>query len=133
MAVLYRWGKENGTVKDCKFVDCTASNGGAVYWNSANGTVKGSTFENCTASNGGAVSWFYNGINGNVSNSTFVNCTATTNGGAVDWRGIDGVLDNCSFKYSSAKNGGAVYWNQYGTNGTVRVLTFESLFGYCLC
>ena len=43
----------------------------------------------------------------------------------------DGVLDNCSFiRCSSAKGGGAVYWHQYGangTNGTVSGSTFE----YC--
>ena len=125
-----RWGKENGTVKDCKFVYCKASStGGAVYWNQygTNGTVSGSTFVNCTASNGGAISWYYNSKNGNVSNSTFVNCTATVSGGAVYWYSDNGVLDNCSFKYSSAKNGGAVYWNPYGTNGTVSGSTFE----YC--
>ncbi|MDR1581969.1 MAG: T9SS type A sorting domain-containing protein [Prevotellaceae bacterium] len=71
------------TIRNCKFVNCSASNyGGAMY-----NTICYSLFENCT----------------------FEICSATKYGGAVYNTRSEPVFKNCTFTYCNANSGGAIY------------------------
>ena len=100
--------------------------GGAIYWYGANGKVLNCNFSNNTG----------NGIeddpfdkedvtvdeNGMVITTIRVRpCGARTNeGGAIVWRGDNGTVSNCIFKYNSMgypNGGGAIFWR--GNNGKI--------------
>ena len=52
-----------------------------------------------------------------INNITFINCRALIDGGAIDWRGKNGMLVNCNFINNRAILGGAVYWK--GSHGKI--------------
>ena len=71
-----------------------------------------------------------NFINGNVSADE----EGSTHGGAIDWRGNNGILEDCCFSENSVysdgdatASGGAVYWS--GSNGIIRNCTFSENCG----
>ncbi len=126
----------NVTIKNINFINCSASDGGAVYWDSVNGTVSGCTFNNTVASySGGAIFW-HHASNGTVSGCTFINTVASYYygddewdgyGGAIHWYGSpDGTVSGCNFINCSASCcGGAISWyNFYSRNGVVSGCNF---------
>ena len=81
------------------------SDGGAIYSTGSYSNVYYSNFTNNVANfNGGAVYWFggANSIHNTVLGSTFVNNTALANGA------------------QSTKGGGAIYWSEKGSYGTIK-------------
>ena len=77
-----------------------------LEWTGANGQMRNCTFINNTATDGGAVDW--TGINGLLTNCTFINNSAEK-GGGIYWYGIEGTIGNCIFFNNTAEIGGAVY------------------------
>ena len=99
-----------GVLRNCSFVCCNASYGGAVYWNGTKGIVGNCSFVNCSApsADGGAIYWYdtndgsiVNCTNGALRNCSFVCCNASY-GGAIYWNGTKGIVGNCSFMNCSA-------------------------------
>ena len=104
------WYGLNGTVKECKFINCSSSGrGGAISWSANDGAVVDCRFVNCSrVSYGGAIYWNQYAKRGKVISSIFENCHANTHGGAVDWYETDGFVNNCTFIRCNSGYGGAI-------------------------
>ena len=75
-----------------------------------------------TLENGGAINW--DGENGSINNSNFKNNTAE-DGGAIYLEGSYGTLRNCNFINNQAtEEGGAILW--YGDNGKITYCNFTN-------
>ncbi len=73
-----------------------------------NVTIKNLIIKNTHSRCGGAILW--KGMNGIISNCTFINSTADIQGGAILWNGINGIISNCNFQNNTANNnGGSLY------------------------
>jgi len=87
-------------------------------------TITNLTFVNGSASEGGAICW--KGSNGVLKYSIFKNNYATTQAGAVLWRGVNGTIDYCNFTNNIANGNhwaaGAVGW--YGDYGLINNSNF---------
>ena len=103
------------TVRNCKFINNSASYGSAIYTfpgyiTDCKLTVQNCVFENNTANWGGAIN---NRANGAViSDSVFKNNTAC-DGGAIKNEGSDVVFNNNTFINNTAHNG------NYGSGGAI--------------
>ena len=86
-------------------------------------TLKNIQFINgYTSENGGAINW--DGENGTVENSTFTNNTAYI-GGAINWNGANGSVENSTFTNNTAQwGGGAINWNE--ENGKINRSNFNN-------
>ncbi len=106
------WGGTNGIISSSKFTSNTATGntGGAIQWGGTNGTVSGSTFIGNTAGNSGGGIW-WRGANSSLINSTFINNTVRRYDGAgVGWSADYGKISNCIFINNMApRHGGAIY------------------------
>jgi hypothetical protein len=97
------------TIKDCTFI-----NNGYVYEGGAIGnagflTIIDSKFVNNTASLGGAITNFYvDNATLNVYNSSFTGNNALVQGGAIFIDGCIGNIDSCDFTSNNATAGGAI-------------------------
>ncbi|MBE6487853.1 MAG: hypothetical protein E7Z86_04000, partial [Methanosphaera stadtmanae] len=141
-AVDFFNGSTQGAVINSTFEDNFANrSGGAIYWNGFEGKILDSKFNNNTISgnvnndprianhttdyernglfnytinggNGGAVNWI--GSNGTINNTNFTNNNATVFGGAIFvLRNENLTIDNSFFENNTAiNNGGAVMINQ---------------------
>ena len=108
----------NGTITNCNFANNTALKGGAVYASEV--VIRNSNFNNNLGTNatgtvyGGAV---YVENDGVIEDSNFTNNYVMVysywgrlfNGGAIFFNGT-GTVANCNFINNSARNGGAVYF-----------------------
>ena len=112
----------NGTVSDCKFVDCSAEFGGSVYLR-AGGYVIASRFINSSAVSGGALYFDYNS-SCNVYDCIFEDCSAESGAGAIHFVGIGRVI-NSSFVKCSGLSGGALNFGSNST-GLVEDSSFEN-------
>ena len=99
----------NGKIDNCKFIDNSAFNGGALALG-GKADVTNCIFEGNSARNGGAL---YINKNGEVSltNLNFTKNTAPT-GGAICMNGINNVLHGLNFISNSADYGGAIYCSE---------------------
>ena len=146
------WNGNNGTLKNCNFINNSAVRGGGVYWNRTanNGNIFDSTFNDNFATRGGAGVYifsdncsifdskfannsspygsavYWNGLDGFLTGSTFINNTANPNGGgAIYWQGNRGSVFDSTFINNTATNwGGAIYWE--GNNGILHSSSFTS-------
>ena len=118
LSIVY---SQNVGVLNSTFADNVAElNGGAINFDfSIYNKIDNCLFENNSATgNGGAFVWIFS--NGNITNIDFKNNTATGNGGAIFIQISESTsfinnqqLMNCSFTDNRAKNGGAIYNNDY--------------------
>ena len=118
LSIVY---SQNVGVLNSTFADNVAElNGGAINFDfSIYNKIDNCLFENNSATgNGGAFVWIFS--NGNITNIDFKNNTATGNGGAIFIQISESAslinnqqLMNCSFTDNRAKNGGAIYNNDY--------------------
>ena len=112
----------SGTVSNCNFTNNSARYGGAVYFYDE-GSVSNCNFTNNKATgtgdyDGGGAVYFHDG--GSVSNCNFTNNKATgtgncDGGGAVYFYQGTCSVTNCNFTDNSARNGGAIYFDETGT------------------
>ena len=76
----------NNSITDCKFINCNAYTGGAIFLDGDRNTntIINSEFMNCSADNGGAIcsGTQMAHVIGNITNCSFENCDAS-NGGAI--------------------------------------------------
>lgn len=118
--------KDNGTIRNCVFINNSAYNegGGAIFWNNGkNGIIENSTFKNNYANFNGSAIFGSFGENGKIMDSIFINNTANVTGGAIYLKGDDNEMVNCNFTNNSAgMYGGAVYW--LGNNGLINHCNF---------
>ena len=110
------WRGAGGSVCDCSFVNCHASDsssGGAIYWKGDGGSVCDCSFVNCHADDGGGAI-FWSGADGSVCDCSFVNChvSDSCSGGAIYWSGAGGSVCDCSFVNCHADRGGAIYLDE---------------------
>lgn len=106
----------DGIIKDCKFKDNSAKNGGAV---ASVKTIDNCTFEGNTAENLGGALYY---VCKSIKNCTFINNSTNGDGGAV-WHQDD--ISNCKFVGNKAVgNGGGLYVPS--RNNKVTDCTFES-------
>ena len=73
---------------------------------------------------GGNFHFEVTGDNVLIEKITFRNFNFTSNGGAIQWTGNNGTLQNCNFINNTAYAGGGIYWN--GNNGTVSNSNFTN-------
>ena len=85
-------------IVDCTFINCSATEGGAVY----NGRMYGCKFINCSAVEGGAI------YSGSGYDCTFINCSAAK-GGAIYFYGIFGIYNSCFENCHANDTAGAIY------------------------
>ena len=141
---------------DCKFVNNTASTGGAIYDNGDRAEYNNLTFIFNSAFNGGAI--YNNGFNdkildcefiGNIalgadysnggavynlgsntiiSSSVFINNYADYLGGSIYHRGLNIRCNDCEFNNSYAFYGGAVYLD--GNNGRIDYSSFNDNYAF---
>jgi uncharacterized repeat protein (TIGR01451 family) len=112
----------NVNVKDCKFNNNTASKyGGAVCINAKTVNIDDSSFDNNIANiNGGAV--FINGTNTNIAGSSFISNDAIPDvsklndglGGAIYINSTHATVKDNDFRYNTARNGSAIYYDESG-------------------
>ena len=137
---------------DSTFINNTAINGGGLFWRGNDGILSNSIFTNNTSTgNGGGLYW--SGASGTLKDSTFTGNSATTNGGAIRWDSTDGNVVKCNFIKNKAQwggglyfhvinctlkgstfidntainNGGAVYWNDYGSMSNCSFINSRSI------
>ena len=116
-----------------EFESSSANTGGAIYLQGNNVYVSASSVNGSYAeSSGGAL--YSKGSNSNVEHSNFTNNLVKLNGGALYWSGesnskyntVDGCIftNNTAYGYTTHKDmtrgGGAIYWSEGGTRGTVK-------------
>ena len=76
----------------------------------ANVIINNITFINAKANYGGAIQW--TGANGTINNSQFTQNNATDYGGAIYWVGENGTINNTNLTQNNATEyGGAIFWN----------------------
>ena len=101
-------------------------NGGAVDWNASSGIITDSRFEQNTADYGGAVFVGTSSNDGYIIGSNFTNNAANVRGGAVDWNGSSGHVNDSIFEGNEAIDGGAMYLGSGASNGNVYNCSFVS-------
>ncbi len=101
-AINTTWG-DIGLIRDCRFVDCRASWGGAIDVRESNATIESSLFSGCQADRGGAVV-VYEGIV-DIDDCIFVDNSADISAGAL-WIARNTHLDNSLILNCSAPEGG---------------------------
>ena len=94
------WIGENGLINDTKFIDNTASMGGALFNTAYNLVVNNSQFINNSAHKGGAVYW--NGEEGIIDRSVFEDNKGFSEIGGNSWRNYTYIVVNDSV-YSSER------------------------------
>ncbi len=94
-------------IKNCKFVENYAVNGGAVSNIEANPEFNNCYFSNSATTSGGSISNYnsYPVFN----NCRFVNNSSDFHGGAIYNNSSNMIMDNCYFYNSNSKLGGAIY------------------------
>ena len=98
------WIGRYGILRNCNFINNSASRGGAIQWSGSAGNISDSFFINNTANSyGGAIRWYATG--GTVSGSTFTSNTANNWGGAIIWYGDYGKVCGSIFTSNAASNG----------------------------
>ncbi len=112
----------NVNVKDCKLNNNSVSKyGGAVCINAKTVNIDDSSFDNNIANiNGGAV--FINGTNTNIAGSSFISNDAIPDvtklndglGGAIYINSTYATVKDNDFKYNTARNGSAIYYDKSG-------------------
>ena len=126
-ALFFHATTSNSKIYNSNFVNNSArSYGGAVRIDGPENNITYCNFTgNFAEIHGGAVVFGVSSLNGRLNNCNFTSNIANSYGGAVSWFGVDGILNDCDFKYNSAGNGGAVNWDttspafQAGSNGTL--------------
>ncbi len=113
----------NIKIMDSNFTDNYASKfGGAINIEAVNVTVSRSNFnENVANVNGGAL--YLNGVNTLVEQSSFIGNDAIPDvkklndglGGAIYMNSTQAYIQNNVFKFNTARNGSAVYYDQSGS------------------
>ena len=133
--------KNDLTIKDCKFINNHAKNGGAIYAydNPVRFNLIDCEFINNSAQYGKGGAIFCSGFNSNIINTTFIGNNAQ-NGGSIYWGeskkvlgkntiyGNEAKVINSTFIKNSAVNGGAVFW--FANAGKIINSTFKQNFGY---
>ncbi|MBQ8017447.1 MAG: Ig-like domain repeat protein [Methanobrevibacter sp.] len=110
---LYFWTCANAVVINSRFINNSATNGGAIGGDSSNNAQFTSLyFKGNKGYRGGAIYW-YRGEKATLKNSTFIenNATSTNGGGAIHWyNSPNGVITNSTFIGNKAlrTNGGAI-------------------------
>jgi predicted outer membrane repeat protein len=119
----------NNYAKASKYT--TNNLGGAVYIYGNNANITGSKFEGNNATKGGSI--YSRGSFATVYNSNFTDNRAYYDGGAIYWEGETNsqynTVDSCVFTANiayamqdskkSTIGGGAIFWSQKGTHGSV--------------
>ncbi|WP_298524463.1 right-handed parallel beta-helix repeat-containing protein [uncultured Methanobrevibacter sp.] len=105
-----QWEGANGSVLNSHFMNCHAYDTGAIMWAGANGSVAGCIFENCfvTYYGAGAIEWYFKAANGQVYNCSFINCSSIWGSGAITYRSDNGSALNCTFTNCSGSSAGAI-------------------------
>ena len=134
------WSGAYGTLKDCTFINCTASTsgndrdarGGAVYLSGTIPSISGCSFTNCTAKNdytnlyyhargtssyGGAICIDSGADHATVADCIFENTLSYASSYSQDIRGWS--ADTTSYSY-----GGAIFWN--GAYGSLKNSNFTN-------
>ena len=98
-------------VYNCRFINNTAANGGAISLAKAGAVISNCYFEGNTAANGGAIYNSYASLL--VEHCEFYNNTASNLGGSIYTEGTDDYIDiqYNIFKNSKANVGGVIYNN----------------------
>jgi hypothetical protein len=135
------------TVSNSRFTNNTAQLGGAVSWFGLNGTMENSIFigngfkeydynalldasENTSSLlyYGQDMEYFHN-----IFEEAFTAVFKQAAGGAMNWMGVNGLVNNCTFENNSASAenvaehyGGAVCWQ--GDDGVIKASTFVNNF-----
>ena len=113
------------SIKDCKFINNTANNGGGIRLqsssNPANFQIINTTFDGNKATLGGEGCGYGGSIYGNVKfttdNLTISNSKATLDGGGIYLVNVDMPYTTLTFINNSAGvNGGGLYWNRQSVN-----------------
>jgi probable HAF family extracellular repeat protein/predicted outer membrane repeat protein len=131
------------TIRNCIFIDNSATSGGAIYNRSGTGsavtspTIMNCTFIGNTASSGGAI---YNrsGTGSAVTSPTIMNCTfignTASSGGAIYNSSSTGsavtspTIMNCTFIGNTASSGGAIYSRQGASSSRTEVTITSCIF-----
>ena len=119
------WSGSKGVITDSTFNINTATNsGGGIYWGGLNGTITNSIFTDNSANNyGGGISLGSTSANCNIINCNFINNSVTIHGAAIYWDSANGTLADSTFTKNTANGfGGGVCWN--GANGKSTGSTF---------
>ncbi len=105
------WEKRgNGTIINSRFINNSASNGGAIYLNNSTSfIITDSIFENNTATENGGVLFWSSGNEGKITESSFINNKAGGFGGAIFINGSDETIIYSQFTNNTASSGGAIY------------------------
>ena len=118
---------DQSEISDSIFLGNSATyNGGAVDWNASSGIITDSRFEQNTADYGGAVFVGTSSNDGYIIGSNFTNNAANVRGGAVDWNGSSGHVNDSIFEGNEAIDGGAMYLGSGASNGNVYNCSFVS-------
>ena len=120
---------DNALINNSIFKGNNATNGhgGAIDIEARNVTIINATFERSVSKNGGAIYVDEISSTTSVINSTFTSCEVSLgDGGAISWKGDNGLLYNVNFTSSSSSIGGAVAW--YGNNGNITNAIFLASF-----
>ena len=143
-AIDWHQGCVEGLIDECLFEDnSAASNGGAIFWFGEGGKIKDSNFTSnkangtsvCRMGNsgdGGAIMW--TGSNGSIDGCLFTENNAKQNGGAVYFRGVEGmadcannIIENSKFENNTAGiDGGAVNWHDGANKGSIKTSSFTN-------
>lgn len=108
-AIYYESTSTDNLINNSKFMDNSASYGGAIYFSGdRNSKIVNCVFENNTADYGGAVYFYSTSYNTSFTKNRFKNNNATYNGGAVCY--YYGSNNN-SFNYNVFSNNSVVNWN----------------------
>ena len=95
-------------ISKCKFFDCFADYGGAVFSASDGAIVENCNFDSCHA-NLGAGAVVAAGEDYQINNCNFSNCQAGTSAGAILSSGCEeGFIKNCQFRNCYSGDGGAI-------------------------
>jgi len=122
-ALFFHATTSNSKIYNSNFVNNRARNyAGAVRIDGPENNITYCNFTGNFAENqGGAVVFGVSSLNGRLNNCNFTSNIANSYGGAVSWFGVDGILNDCDFKYNSAGNGGAVNWDRFPFGNSLKV------------
>lgn len=117
------WGSMNARTQaqltNNKFIEnISYAEGGAAFLENAEVSFVDSTFEKNSADSVGGAIYGDAGSSLNVENSHFVQNTAKGHGGAIYAKGSFEIVDSTFTNNESAKDGGAIAFDNYGVRGT---------------
>jgi predicted outer membrane repeat protein len=96
-------------ITECNFINNHANRGGGIFNRTSNPTVTNCDFINNVADlYGGGYSNSYSS-NSILINCTFIDNSADSLGGGIDIESGEPILDGCTFRKNTARNGGGIF------------------------